>query len=180
MFPCGLDHRAWGSALTGPISKLARNRAEVDAVVSLGAIRSRMSGVGEGHRSLATDRQATDRYGNHRDHPAKPAKSRPTFWAGNNGLASKARCAVARETRPTQIAERGAPGTLPIRRGADVASAIGISISSVLRIRWARGLQPHRVRQFKWSNDPQFPHIVRRTRYPSNEERSVAITSSNG
>jgi hypothetical protein len=37
-----------------------------------------------------------------------------------------------------------------------MAKAAGISISSVQRIWRAHGLQPHRVRQFKLSNDPQF------------------------
>jgi hypothetical protein len=37
-----------------------------------------------------------------------------------------------------------------------MAKAVGISVSSVQRIWRAHGLQPHRVRQFKLSNDPQF------------------------
>ncbi len=37
-----------------------------------------------------------------------------------------------------------------------MAKAAGISVSSVQRIWRAHGLQPHRVRQFKLSNDPQF------------------------
>src|SRR3974390_202857 len=37
-----------------------------------------------------------------------------------------------------------------------MAKAVGISISSVQRIWRAHGLQPHRVRRFKLSNDPQF------------------------
>jgi transposase len=40
--------------------------------------------------------------------------------------------------------------------GAAMAKAAGISVSSVQRIWRAHGLQPHRVRQFKLSNDPQF------------------------
>jgi hypothetical protein len=40
--------------------------------------------------------------------------------------------------------------------GAAMAKATGISVSSVQRIWRAHGLQPHRVRQFKLSNDPQF------------------------
>jgi transposase len=40
--------------------------------------------------------------------------------------------------------------------GAMMAKAAGISVSSVQRIWRAHGLQPHRVRQFKLSNDPQF------------------------
>jgi transposase len=40
--------------------------------------------------------------------------------------------------------------------GSAMAKAVGISISSVQRIWRAHGLQPHRVRRFKLSNDPQF------------------------
>ena len=37
-----------------------------------------------------------------------------------------------------------------------MSKAAGISVSSVQRIWRTHGLQPHRVRQFKLSNDPQF------------------------
>jgi transposase len=37
-----------------------------------------------------------------------------------------------------------------------MAKAVGISVSSVQRIWRAHGLQPHRVQQFKLSNDPKF------------------------
>src|SRR5215831_12835497 len=40
--------------------------------------------------------------------------------------------------------------------GAAMAEAVGVSVSSVLRIWRAHGLQPHRVRQFKLSSDPDF------------------------
>jgi len=40
--------------------------------------------------------------------------------------------------------------------GAVMAEATGISVSSVQRIWRSHGLQPHRVRQFKLSTDPQF------------------------
>jgi transposase len=40
--------------------------------------------------------------------------------------------------------------------GSAMAKAAGIGVSSVQRIWRAHGLQPHRVRQFKLSNDPQF------------------------
>lgn len=42
-----------------------------------------------------------------------------------------------------------------------MAEAIGISASSVQRIWRAHGLQPHRVRQFKLSKDPQFATKLR-------------------
>ena len=42
-----------------------------------------------------------------------------------------------------------------------MANEIGISVSSVQRIWRAHGLQPHRVRQFKLSNDPKFVEKLR-------------------
>jgi transposase len=40
--------------------------------------------------------------------------------------------------------------------GAAMAEAAGVSVTSVQRIWRAHGLQPHRVRQFKLSKDPEF------------------------
>ena len=40
--------------------------------------------------------------------------------------------------------------------GAMMAKTVGVSVSSVQRIWRAHGLQPHRIRQFKLSNDPDF------------------------
>ena len=37
-----------------------------------------------------------------------------------------------------------------------MAKTVGISVSAVQRIWRAHGLQPHRVRQFKLSRDPEF------------------------
>jgi transposase len=45
--------------------------------------------------------------------------------------------------------------------GAMMAKAVGVSVSSVQRIWRAHGLQPHRVRQFKLSNDPKFSAKLR-------------------
>ena len=45
--------------------------------------------------------------------------------------------------------------------GAAMAEAIGISVSSVQRIWRAHGLQPHRFRRFKLSNDPRFAAKLR-------------------
>jgi hypothetical protein len=42
-----------------------------------------------------------------------------------------------------------------------MAKAVGISVSSVQRIWRAHGLQPHRVRRFKLSKDPQFAAKLR-------------------
>jgi transposase len=74
------------------------------------------------------------------------------------------------KTRPSrvaplapQIAERvialtqgDPPGETTHWTGAAMAAAAGISVSSVQRIWRAHGLQPHRVRQFKLSTDPDF------------------------
>jgi hypothetical protein len=45
--------------------------------------------------------------------------------------------------------------------GALMAKATGLSVSSVQRIWRAHGLQPHRMRQFKLSNDPRFVDKLR-------------------
>ena len=50
----------------------------------------------------------------------------------------------------------GAPPAASHWTSAAMAKATGISVSSVQRIWRAHGLQPHRVRQFKLSNDRQF------------------------
>jgi transposase len=42
-----------------------------------------------------------------------------------------------------------------------MARAVGVSVSSVQRIWRAHGLQPHRLRQFKLSNDPNFATKLR-------------------
>ena len=62
-----------------------------------------------------------------------------------------------------QIAERvitltqgDPPGEATHWTGAAMAATVGISVSSVQRIWRAHGLQPHRVRQFKLSTDPDF------------------------
>jgi hypothetical protein len=54
----------------------------------------------------------------------------------------------------------GPPSAASHWTGAAMAKAAGISVSSVQRIWRAHGLQPHRVRQFKLSNDPQFAAAV--------------------
>ena len=48
--------------------------------------------------------------------------------------------------------------------GALMAKVSGVSVSSVQRIWRAHGLQPHRVRQFKLSNDPKFVDKLPRCR----------------
>src|SRR3977135_1098686 len=53
------------------------------------------------------------------------------------------------------------PGETTHWTGALMAKASGVSVSSVQRIWRAYGLQPHRVQQFKLSNDPQFVDKLR-------------------
>jgi transposase len=55
----------------------------------------------------------------------------------------------------------GPPLTVSHWTGSAMATAVGISVSSVQRIWRAHGLQPHRVRRFKLSNDPQFASKLR-------------------
>jgi transposase len=79
------------------------------------------------------------------------------------------------KTRPSRIPPLGAevaqqvveltqqdpPGETTHWTAGMMAEAAGISISSVQRIWRAHGLQPHRVRQFKLSTDPEFAAKVR-------------------
>ena len=79
------------------------------------------------------------------------------------------------KTRPSRIAPLGGdvaervvaltleepPGETTHWTGALMAKAAGVSVSSVQRICRAHGLQPHRVRQFKLSNDPKFVDKLR-------------------
>ena len=80
------------------------------------------------------------------------------------------------KTRPPRIPPLGAdvaarvvaltttgepPGETTHWTAAAMAAAVGISPSSVQRIWRAHGLQPHRVRAFKLSNDPRFAEKLR-------------------
>jgi transposase len=58
--------------------------------------------------------------------------------------------------RVVALTRENPPGECTHWTGAMMAKAAGISVSSVQRIWRAHGLQPHRVRQFKLPNDPQF------------------------
>jgi transposase len=69
---------------------------------------------------------------------------------------------------PPEVAERvvsltlaDPPGETTHWTAAAMAAASGISASSVRRIWRAHGLQPHRFRRFKLSNDPQFAAKLR-------------------
>jgi transposase len=79
------------------------------------------------------------------------------------------------KTRPPRIPPLGAaiieqvvgltlsdpPGETTHWTAPAMAKATGISVSSVQRIWRSHGLQPHRMRQFKLSNDPRFADKVR-------------------
>ena len=79
------------------------------------------------------------------------------------------------KTRPSRIPPLGAeveqrvvwltltdpPGEATHWTAAAMAKGSGISVSSVQRIWRKHGLQPHRMRQFKLSNDPQFASKLR-------------------
>ena len=104
-------------------------------------------------------------------------KSRSVVWrwqerfmrAGVDGL-------LRDKTRPPRIPPLGQPvidrvvsltstdppGETTNWTAAAMAKAVGISISSVQRIWRAHGLEPHRVRQFKLSNDKAFADKLRK------------------
>ncbi|MGZ9092906.1 MAG: IS630 family transposase [Rhodoplanes sp.] len=107
----------------------------------------------------------------------RTAKSKTAVWrwqerfmqAGVDGL-------LRDKTRPSripplgpEIAERvvalttttDPPGEATHWAAGAMAKAVGISVSSVQRIWRAHGLQPHRVRRFKLSKDPQFAAKLR-------------------
>jgi hypothetical protein len=80
------------------------------------------------------------------------------------------------KTRPSRIPALGAevtarvvtltttgdpPGETTHWTAAAMAQLVGISASSVQRIWRAHGLQPHRVKAFKLSNDPHFAEKLR-------------------
>src|ERR1700686_5389364 len=58
--------------------------------------------------------------------------------------------------RVVALTQTDPPGETTHWTGAAMAKTAGISLSSVQRIWRAHGLQPHRVRQFKLSRDPEF------------------------
>jgi transposase len=103
-------------------------------------------------------------------------KSKTCVWRWQARFAEEGCAGLLRDkTRPSRIAplgsdvsERVVAMTLtdpPVEAthwtGAMMAEQTGISVSSVHRIWRAHGLQPHRVRQFKLSNDPNFVSKLR-------------------
>ena len=98
-------------------------------------------------------------------------KAKTVIWRWQDRFREEGAAGLWRDkTRPSripplrpEIAKRvvaltlsGPPASASHWTGSAMAKAAGISVSSVQRIWRAHGLQPHRVRQFKLSNDPQF------------------------
>src|SRR6266571_4389508 len=103
-------------------------------------------------------------------------KAKTVIWRWQERFRDEGAAGLWRDkTRPSRIpplspavAERvvaitlaGPPPTASHWTGAAMAKATGISVSSVQRIWRGHGLQPHRVRRFKLSNDPQFAAKLR-------------------
>jgi transposase len=101
----------------------------------------------------------------------RTGKSKTCVWRWQERYIEEGLQGLLRDkTRPSRIPPLGAevaervvaltladpPGETTHWTGALMAKTAGISVSSVQRIWRAHGLQPHRVRQFKLSNDPQF------------------------
>jgi transposase len=101
----------------------------------------------------------------------RTGKAKTVIWRWQERFGAEGLAGLWRDkTRPSRIpplgadvAERvvaltlaGPPPGATHWTGTAMAEAVGISVSSVQRIWRAHGLQPHRVRQFKLSNDPQF------------------------
>src|SRR5450631_1827321 len=101
----------------------------------------------------------------------RTAKSKTCVWRWQERFIEEGFDGLLRDkTRPSRIKPLGAEaaervvaltlgephGETTHWTGALMAKVAGLSVSSVQRIWRAHGLQPHRVRQFKLSNDPQF------------------------
>src|SRR6202521_6160940 len=98
-------------------------------------------------------------------------KAKTVIWRWQERFRDEGAAGLWRDKTPpsripplsTEVVERvlamtlaGPPPAASHWTGSAMAKAAGISVSSVQRIWRAHGLQPHRVRQFKLSNDPQF------------------------
>ena len=106
----------------------------------------------------------------------RTGKSKTCVWRWQERFAEEGFDGLLRDkTRPSRIKPLGdevservvaltltdPPAEATHWTGAMMAKAVGISVSSVQRIWRAHGLQPHRVRQFKLSNDPKFVEKLR-------------------
>src|SRR4051794_24836274 len=113
---------------------------------------------------------SADRYGT-AEIMRRTGKAKTVIWRWQERFAAEGIAGLWRDkTRPSRIpplgpevAERVVTLTMAAPpppathwTGTAMAKAVGISVSSVQRIWRAHGLQPHRVRQFKLSTDPQF------------------------
>jgi len=101
----------------------------------------------------------------------RTGKSKVTIWRWQERFMTEGIAGLRRDkTRPSRIPRlpmavhdrtvaltlTAPPAEVTHWTAAMMAKALGISVSSVQRIWRAHGLQPHRVRQFKLSCDPQF------------------------
>jgi transposase len=106
----------------------------------------------------------------------RTAKSKTCVWRWQERFIEEGFDGLLRDkTRPSRIKPLGAetaervvamtlgepPGETTHWTGVLMAKAAGLSVSSVQRIWRAHGLQPHRMRQFKLSNDPRFVDKLR-------------------
>src|SRR5215208_613417 len=106
----------------------------------------------------------------------RTGKSKTCVWRWQERFAGEGVDGLLRDkTRPSRVAPLGQevidkvvaltatepPHEATHWTGAAMAKAVGISVSSVQRIWKAHGLQPHRIRRFKLSNDPQFAAKLR-------------------
>jgi transposase len=106
----------------------------------------------------------------------RTGKAKTVIWRWQARFGAEGAAGLWRDkTRPSRLAPLGAevgervvaltlagpPGGATHWTGAAMAKASAISVSSVQRIWRAHGLQPHRVRQFKLSNDPKFAAKLR-------------------
>ena len=103
-------------------------------------------------------------------------KSKTAVWRWQERFAAEGVEGLVRDkTRPSRIAPFGPevgerivaltlaepPGETTHWTGRAMAKAAGVSLSYVQRIWRSHGLQPHRIRTFKLSNDPAFAAKVR-------------------
>jgi transposase len=101
----------------------------------------------------------------------RTGKSKTCVWRWQERFMEEGVEGLLRDkTRPSRIPPLGAevaervvkltlsepPGETTHWTGSMMAKACGISASAVRRIWRAHGLQPHKIRQFKLSDDPQF------------------------
>jgi transposase len=99
----------------------------------------------------------------------REAKSKTAVWRWQERFAGEGVEGLLRDkTRPSRIApfepEAGErvvaltlaepPGVTPHWTGRAMAKAAGVSLSYVQRVWRSHGLQPHRIRTFKLSNNP--------------------------